>query len=141
MRKITASILWGILLFSLTACGLQTITPPPAENPTAEVIPSQTPLPLPSPTIGVTQISTAPIKATDYQNLTVTQRAAVSNIQQIVWSQDNLTLTILTQNADASGNQVFGITNLNANDLSTISVYTATGNRIAAAAADGKPPR
>jgi len=136
MRKITGSILWGILLFSLTACGLQTVTPPPAENPTTEVLPSQTPLPLPSPTIGVTQMSTAPIKASDYQNLTVTQRAAVSNIQQIVWSQDNLTLTILTQNADASGNQVFGITNLNANDLSTISVYTATGNRIAAAAAD-----
>lgn len=138
IRKITGSILWGILLFSLTACGLQTVTPPPAENPTTEVMPSQTPLPLPSPTIEVTQISTAPIRATDYQNLTVTQRAAVSNIQQIVWSQDDLTLTILTQNADASGNQVFGITNLNANDLSTISVYTATGNRIAAAAPDGK---
>lgn len=138
MRKITGSIIWGMLLFSLTACGLQTVTPPPAENPTTEVLPSQTPLPLPSPTIELTQVSTTPIKSTDYENLTVTQRAAVSNIQQIVWSQDDLTLTILTQNADASGNQVFGVTNLNARDLSTLSVYTSTGNRIAAAAPDGK---
>lgn len=137
MKRFLPWLIGGLLLLSLTACNLAEVTPVPTEALTTPALPSLTPSQAPTPTVLVTEVVTLPIRATNTLNLQLSQRAAVSNIQDIVWSQDSATLTLITQNSDAGDNQVYSVTILNASDLSTRSVFSSVGNRISAVAADG----
>jgi len=128
-----------VLTVVLAACDLPEVTPPPTEAPPPTATETdQVTLPLPSATVEVTAVVTTPIKANSAENLAITQRVAVSNIQGITWSEDSDTLALITQNRDAADNQVYGVTLLNAADLSNRSIYSSTGNRISAVASDGK---
>jgi WD40 repeat protein len=137
MKRFLPWLIGGLLLLSLTACNLAEVTPLPTDEPTSPVLPSFTPSQAPIPTVQVTEVVTLPIRLTNTLNLQLSQRAAVSNIQNIVWSQDSSTLALITQNADADDNQVYGVSILDARDLSPRSVFTSVGNRISAVAADG----
>jgi len=137
MKKLLPWFIGGLLLLSLTACDAVRVTPLPTQALATAVLPSLTPSQASTPTVLVTEVVTAPIKANNILNLQPSQRAAVSNIQDIVWAQDSATLAVITQNADSDGNQVYGVSVLDAKDLSTRSVYTSVGNRIAAVASDG----
>jgi WD40 repeat protein len=137
MKRFLPWLIGGLLLLSLTACNLAEVTPLPTEEPTSPVLPSFTPSQAPIPSVQVTEVVTLPIRSTNTLNLQLSQRAAVSNIQNIVWSQDSSTLALITQNADADDNQVYGVSILDARDLSPRSVFTSVGNRISAVAADG----
>jgi WD40 repeat protein len=137
MKRFLPWLIGGLLLLSLTACNLAEVTPLPTDEPTSPVLPSFTPSQAPIPTVQVTEVVTLPIRSANTLNLQLSQRAAVSNIQNIVWSQDSSTLALITQNADADDNQVYGVSILDARDLSPRSVFTSVGNRISAVAADG----
>lgn len=137
MKRYLPWLIGGLLLVSLTACNLAEVTPVPTQAPPTSVLPSLTPSQASSPTVLVTEPVTAQIRQNNVQSLQIGQRAAVRNIQDIVWSQDSSTLAVLTQNADTDGNQVFGVSVLDAKNLYTLSVYSSVGNRIAAVAPDG----
>jgi len=141
MRKYLIWITTILLLasFVLVSCSLPEVTPPAAGE-TAPVVstPSEQTVPLPAQVITATPAQTRLIKASEVGRLEISQRVAVSNIQDISWSPDSNTLALVTQNTDAAQNQVFSVTLLNAKDLSTQAVYSATGNRVTSVAADGK---
>lgn len=137
MKRYLPWLIGGLLLLSLTACNLAEVTPVPTQAPPTTVLPSLTPSQASSPTVLVTEPVTAQIRQNNVQSLQIGQRAAVRNIQDIVWSQDSSTLAVLTQNADTDGTQVFGVSVLDAKNLYTLSVYSSVGNRIAAVAPDG----
>lgn len=136
-KKVLIWVIGGMLLLSLVACSFETVTPPPTQSPPTVAVPSQTPSPAPVPTVLVAEVITVPIRSNNAINLLLGQRAAVRNIQDIVWSQDSTSLSVITQNADSDNNQVYGVSVLNAVDLTTRSIYTSVGNRITAVAADG----
>lgn len=138
-KKHLSWVIGALLMLSLATCTLAEVTPPVTEAPsTTAVVPTQTASPVPSPTVIATEVVTKPIKSNDIEKLVLTHRAAVSNIQDIVWAQDSASLALITQNTDSDDNQVFGVTVLKSADLTTQSVYTSVGNRIAAVAPDGK---
>lgn len=137
MKRFLPWLIGGLLLISLSACSITEVTPIPSEAPITSTLPNITPSQAPSPTVLVTEVVTLPIIANNTQYLQLSQRAAVSNIQDIVWSQDSSTLTLITQNADSGSNQVFSVSILDAKDLSTRAVFSSVGNRISAVASDG----
>jgi len=137
-KKHLVWVIGALLLLSLATCTLAEVTPPVTEAPLTAVVPTRTASPIPSPTVITTEVVTKPIKSNDVENLVLTHRAAVSNIQDIVWAQDSASLALITQNTDSDNNQVFGVTVLKSADLTTQSVYTSVGNRITAVAPDGK---
>lgn len=136
-------LIWilAVLLFitvALASCDLPEVTPPPSpEPPPTATTQSEVTVPLPTEVVEVTPPVTLSIRNGDLSRLSITQRVAVSNIQEISWSPDSSTLALITQNTDAADNQVYGVTLLNADDLSTRSIYSSTGNRITSIAADG----
>ncbi len=125
-----------LLAFSLASCDLPEITPP-----ATEVISTPTPAiqipPAVSPTLEPQSVTLVKIKESNLQKLTLTQKAAVSNAQQITWTNDSKSLSVITQNSDANGNQVYGVTTLNSADLSPLAVFSSAGDRISAVASDG----
>lgn len=137
MKRNLPWLIGGLLLLSLAACNLAEVTPIPTQVPPTDVVPSLTPSQASLPTVLVTEPVTVPVRQNNVQNLQIVQRAAVRNILDIVWSQDSSTLAVITQNSDADGNQVFGVSVLDATNLNTLSVYSSVGNRIAAVASDG----
>lgn len=140
-RKQLVWIIMALLFITvaLASCDLPEVTPPPTQAPLPSAItPSEAAVPPPTEVVEVPAPVTLPIKSGDVQSLTITHRVAVSNIQQIIWAPDSSALALVTQNTDAADNQVYGVTLLNASDLSTMSIYSSTGNRITSVAADGK---
>ncbi len=140
-RKQLVWIIAALLLVTvaLASCDLPEVTPPPTQAPPpTATTPSEEPVPAATEVVEVAAPVTLPIKASDVDRLSITQRVAVSNIQEITWAPDSSALALVTQNRDASDNQVYGVTLLNASDLSTQSIYSSTGNRITSVAADGK---
>jgi len=127
----------AILAVSLSACDLPEVTPP-----VAEANPSATPAikvpPLASPTIDLVSPSLIKITSQDVLKLSLAHKAAASNVQNITWTRDGTSLSVISQNSDANGNQIYGVTTLDSSDLSPLSVYTSTGDRISAVAADGR---
>lgn len=140
-RKQIIWILTTLLLITVTlaSCDLPEVTPLPTTEPAPALsTPSEQAAPPPTEMVEVSPPQTLPIKAGEVNRLAISQRVAVSNIQDIAWSPDSSTLALVTQNTDAAENQVYGVTLLSAEDLSTLSVYSSTGNRITSVAADGK---
>lgn len=131
-------ILTMLLIVTLVACDLPVVTPPPTEAPPTSTSTTVPPAPIPTQPVEVTEIVTVPIKANNLTGLVTTHKAAASNIQGLSWSPDGSFLSLITQNFDSSDNQVFGFSTLNASDMSTRSVYSTSGNRIAAVAPDGE---
>lgn len=126
-----------LLVFSLAACDLPEMTPP-----AADVVPSSTPAvqvpPAITPTQAPSAVSLVKIKENNVQKLALAHKAAVSNASQITWSNDGKSLSVITQNSDANGNQVFGVTSLNSSDLSPRAVFSSPGDRISSIAPDGR---
>lgn len=137
MKRYLSWLIGGLLLLSLAACNLAEVTPVPTQAPPTNVVPSLTPSQALLPTVLATEPVTLPVRQNNVQNLQVVKRAAVRNILDVVWSQDSSTLAVITQNTDADGNQVFGVSVLDATNLNTLSVYSSVGNRISAVASDG----
>lgn len=125
-----------LLVFSLAACDLPEITPP-----ATEVVASPTPAvqipPVISPTAAPQTAVLVKIKENNLQKLALKQKAAVSNPLQITWANDGKSLSVITQNNDANGNQVYGVTTLNSTDLSPLAVFSSPGDRISSVAPDG----
>ena len=130
-------IFTAILAVSLSACDLPEVTPP-----VAEAIPSATPAikvpPMASPTVEVITPSHIQITSQNVLKLSLTHKAAASNVQNISWKQYITSLSVISQNSDANGNQIYGVTALDSSDLTPLTVYTSTGDRITAVAADGR---
>lgn len=135
--KLLAWLITAFLILTLSACDLPEITPPPTEAAatTAPVVDS---VPLPSPTEVVEVKPLVQITNTNAQNLALANKTAVSNIQQITWANDGKSLSVITQNSDTNGNQVYGVTVLDSVTLSPLAGYSSAGDRIAAVAGDGR---
>lgn len=135
--KYLAWLITAFLLLTLSACDLPEITPPPTE-----VVATTTPVidtvPLPSLTEVVEVKPLIRITNTNAQNLALANKTAVSNIQQITWANDGKSLSVVTQNSDANGNQIYGVTILDSTNLSPLAVYSSSGDRIASVAGDGR---
>jgi WD40 repeat protein len=136
MKKCGLWITLILLLLTLSACSLPEVTPP-VEALALSPTPDSQFAPLPSPTEAPQQTQPEVISQGNAGSLKPTHKAAVSNIQKITYSDDSALLSLTTQNADAAGNQVFSLTILKSNDLSTISIYPSADQRIAAVSPDG----
>lgn len=135
--KFLAWLITAFLVLTLSACDLPEITPPPTETEptTAPVVDA---VPLPSLTESVEAKPLIQITNSNAQNLALTNKTAVSNIQQITWANDGKSLSVVTQNSDANGNQVYGVTVLDSTNLSPLAVYSSPNDRIASVAGDGR---
>ena len=125
------------LVLMLTACTLPLITPP-ADQPTPTV---SSFVNNSSETVSPTTLSAAiPVVITSKNAgaLAVVNKAAVSNVQQVVWASDSHTLALSTQNSDGSGTQLFGVTSLNIPDLAPMNIYSTQSGRVSAIAVDGR---
>lgn len=133
----TFLILAVALTLLLASCDLPEVTPP-----ATEVIPTLTPAvqvpPLATPTDEIPISTPAQITTGNVQKLTLNYKAALSNVQSISWSSVGTTLSLVTQNSDAGGNQVFGVTTVKAPDLSTQSVFSSQADRVVSVASDGR---
>ena len=126
----------AILALSLASCGLPVMTPP-----ATEIVPSVTPaIQIPPTPSTSTEVPISPPERITDANVglvSLTQKAAVSNVQEITWALDSQALSLVTQNSDSSGNQIYGVTTLNALDLSTRSVFSSQDDRVVSVAPDG----
>jgi len=120
----------------LSACDLQEVTPPPDTAP-----PTITPFViLPTENVSPTvQPTSAPVEITsrNASALTVINRSAVTNIQELKWAGDNSSLLLSTQTFDATGAQSFGVTTLSVPDLQPRSIYSTLDSRVADISPDG----
>lgn len=135
--KFLAWLITAFLILTLSACDLPEITPPPTE-PAATAAPVIDTVPLPSPTEVVEVKPLIQITSTNIQNLTLVNKTAVSNVQGVIWANDSKSLSVISQNSDANGNQVYNVTILDAANLSPLAVYSSSSDRIASVAADGR---
>ncbi len=125
MLRITA--LFAIIL--LAACSLPEVTP------IAETI-SPTETSLFSSTSGDPSPTTPPIPAPveinskNAASLAVTYKSAINNPQQLQWAADSASLAIATQNFDAAGNQLYGVTVLAVPDLTPLDIYSSQNERV-----------
>lgn len=126
-----------ISIILLAACSLPVVTP------VSETI-SPTETTLFSSTTGEPSPTTAPIptpieiNSKNAVGLTVAYKSAVNNPQQLQWAADGSSLSIATQNSDAAGNQLFGITVLAIPDLSPVNIFSTQSERVSDISADGK---
>jgi len=135
--KYLAWLITALLVLMLSACNLPEMTPPPTEAaPTAAPVIDE--VPLPSATTVVEEKPLIQITNTNAQNLALVNKTAVSNIQQITWANDGKSLSVITQNSDANGNPIYGVTVLDSSTLYPLAVYSSSGDRIAAVAGDGR---
>lgn len=121
----------------LAACNLPEMTPP-----VETAVPTQpsfiiTNTESPSPTIPVVP-TPVEITAKNVVALSVVNRAPVNTIQMIKWSGDGLSLAVSTQNTDASGNQLFGVSVLNIPALKPSNIMSTQDGRVADISSDGK---
>jgi WD40 repeat protein len=126
-----------VFLITLTSCSLPVVTPPITEVSVTPPPYIETPPILSSDTPAPTIIPNT-ITSSNASTLQITDKAAVSNVQQIVWSKDSTLLNLSSQTADSSGNALFGVTSLTSPKLSTHAVFGNSTGRIADLAADGR---
>ncbi|MCX6055683.1 MAG: hypothetical protein NTZ74_12375 [Chloroflexi bacterium] len=138
MSKKRFLILTSLLsVFILTSCTLPEVTPPvipPTEtNSLFIVTPAETAssnsLPIPAP-VEITVKNASEIKPL--------YKAAVSNVQELVWSSDSKNLALSTQNSDGSGAQLFGVTTLLVPDLIPTKIFSSQTGWVSAVASDGR---
>ncbi len=137
-KRISTILIFCVFLVFLAGCALPYMTPP------AEY--SATEPPTITPPVPGTAIPATPTHETFAREITVENAAQLSaaqivpasNVSSITWAKDSLTFGIITQNSDASGNQVFSAVILDAKALSTNAFFNAPGGRIAAISPDGK---
>jgi WD40 repeat protein len=136
LKKMVIRSITIVALILLASCNLPEVTPTSTETPAVNTPFIESPI--------VTETSAAPVGAIEQitsknaSHLIIANKAAVSNVQQLVWSNDSQTIVFSTQNSDAGGTQVFGVTALNVPDLATKNVFSTQSSRIAAIAVDGR---
>lgn len=135
--KKTVLIIALTLTLLLTSCDLPEVTPP-----TPEIIPTNTPAiqvpPAATETVMVPAGSPVQINAGNAASLALSHKAALSNVQSISWASNAAALSLVTQNSDSAGNQVYGVTTVNAPDLATQSVFSSQVDRVVTVAPDGR---
>ena len=137
-KRISTIFVFCVLLIFLAGCALPYMTPP-AEYSATEP-PTITP-PVPGTAIPATPTQEAFAREITVENaaqLSAAQIVPASNVASITWAKDSLSFGIITQNSDASGNQVFSAVILDAKTLSTNAFFNAPSGRIAAISPDGK---
>lgn len=138
MKKKRLFLILALLLFiTLSACDLQEVTPPTEAvletEPAYAALPGEDATATLSPTPAAVEIT-----AKNAVSLAVINRSAASNIQQLRWAADSLTLLLATQNFDSTGAQAFGVTTLSVPALQPESIHSTTEERVADLAPDGK---
>ncbi len=134
---------WFIRCVSLTAiillaaCSLPEVTPPVETTVPTEPSFIVTSTESPSPTIPSVP---TPVEITvkNSVSLTVVNRAPVNTIQQIKWANDGASLAVSTQNTDASGTQLFGVSVLAVPALTPTNIMSTQDGRVADISSDGK---
>lgn len=121
----------------LAACSLPEVTPPVETTVPTEPSFIVTNTESPSPTVPAFP---APVEITDNNaaSLTMVNRAPVNTAQQIKWANDSLSLAVSTQNTDASGNQLFGVSVLSVPELTPTSIMSTQDGRVADISSNGK---
>ncbi|MHB8088042.1 MAG: WD40 repeat domain-containing protein [Anaerolineaceae bacterium] len=121
----------------LAACSLPEVTPP-----VETTIPTEPPFIVtntesPSPTVAAFP---APVEITNNNaaSLTMVNRAPVNTAQLIKWANDSLSLAVSTQNTDASGNQLFGVSVLAVPGLTPTNIMSTKDGRVADISSNGK---
>ena len=143
MNDITKIKKWFIRYLSLTAivllaaCSLPEVTPP-----VETTVPTEPPFIVtntesPSPTVPAFP---APVEITNNNaaSLTMVNRAPVNTAQLIKWANDSLSLAVSTQNTDASGNQLFGVSVLAVPGLTPTNIMSTKDGRVADISSNGK---
>ncbi len=129
-------VLCVLVLFS--ACSLPEMTPQnentvqPTEAPFINPATPQSTL---TAEITPDAVVISPKNAASLKNI---NRAAAFNPQQLVWSADSSQISVATQNADAAGNQLFGISVVKSPDLSPLRVFSSQTDRVADISSDGR---
>lgn len=126
------------LVLALAGCTLPEVTPVP--SPSSESQPTST-APVVPTAIPPTETSVSINEVITAANATAVKavaRSANSNVQMMTWSQDSQSITLISQNSNDSGSQVFGAANLTVPSLNPGYVWAApSGGRILAASPDG----
>jgi len=83
---------------------------------------------------------TPPVEITNNNaaSLTMVNRAPVNTAQLIKWANDSLSLAVSTQNTDASGNQLFGVSVLAVPGLTPTNIMSTKDGRVADISSNGK---
>ena len=129
-------VLCGFAL--LTACSLPEMTPQiestsePTEVPF--IVPETSQVTLTAEVTPEAVVIT-PKNAASLKNV---NRVAAFNPQQLMWSADSSQISVSTQNSDAAGNQLFGISVMNSPDLSPLRVFSSQTDRVADISSDGR---
>lgn len=126
----------ALLALSLAACDLPEITPPATEE-VITATPDSEAVPLPSATIIQEDKPLMEISSENISQLELAHKTAVSNIQQVTWANDGKSLSVITQNSDANGSLVYGVTTLDSSALAPLALYSTTGDRISSISSDG----
>lgn len=134
--KTSLRILSILFVLMLSACNLPEVTPPVEESPTSAPSFNTT------PAVSQTEPPAAsinPVVITDANagNLVVVQKVPMTNPQQIEWTNDSQSFSVLNQTSDAGGAQLYGVTTFEVPSLVTRSFFTPPTGRITAIAADG----
>jgi len=126
-----------VLMFLVTSCGLQPVTPP-AQDSVETATPFFNPATM-NPTVEETATQAAvEIAAKNVQALTVVNRSPVANAQQLRFSGDGSVLVIASQITDANNAQLFSATTLSLPDLQPKNIYSDQNDRVSDISADGK---
>lgn len=126
------------LVLALTGCTLPEVTPLPSPSTdsqptsTAPVVP--TAIPPTETSVSINEVITLQNAA----SLKTIARSANSNVQMMAWSLDSQSITLISQNSNDSGSQVFGAASLQVPTLNPGYVWAApSGSRILGASPDG----
>ena len=136
-KKVIIRFICIFFVILLSACDLQEVTPPVEPSPTTDTSFVIEPTAVVEPTEQATP-EPVEISAKNAPSLTVVNRSAVMNIQQLKWADDGSSLLVSTQNMDTAGTQSFGVTTLSIPNLQPKSIYSTQEGRVADIASDGK---
>jgi WD40 repeat protein len=136
IAKTTVKILCILFVLMISACDLPEVTPPVEDTaaPTTSFITS----PEASNTAPSSpQTSAVTISDNNVNNLTIVQKAPISNPQRLDWTNDSQSFSVVTQTTDSGGAELFGVTTLEVPSLASRYVYSVKDGRVSAIAPDG----
>ncbi len=139
MKTIPRTSLSILLMLIIAGCSLPKVTPevtPSSESQPTSTAPGEPGTPTPIVTIFS---AGAPITSANAPQLSASARTAVSNPQQLVWSPDSQSVSLVSQNSSENSSQVFSDAILEVPSLAPKLVYAApSGIQRLAASSDAK---